>query len=121
MKLKVIFLLICESSKYIAKLFSLSIVLKNGLNVLPETIDKIRNCQKPTNDKQVRSALGMMGYNRKFILGYAKIVQPLNYLLKKDTKFALSEKCDSAFNELKDRLTKALWVGIGNMFEHGFI
>ena len=83
------------------------IVSKNGLNVLPENIDKIRNCQRPTNVKQVRSALGMMGYYRKFILGYAKIVQPLNDLLKKDTKFVWSEKCESAFNELKDRLTKA--------------
>ena len=83
------------------------IVSKQGLKVNPENIDKIKNCQRPTNVKQVRSALGMMGYYRKFILGYAKIAQPLNDLLKKETKFEWTEQCESAFNNLKDRLTKA--------------
>ena len=83
------------------------IVSKQGLKVNPENIDKIKNCQRPINVKQVRSALGMMGYYRKFILGYAKIAQPLNDLLKKETKFEWTEQCEKAFNELKERLTKA--------------
>ena len=83
------------------------IVSKQGLKVNPENIDKIKNCQRPTNVKQVRSALGMMGYYRKFILGYAKIAQPLNDLLKKETKLEWTDQCESAFNNLKDRLTKA--------------
>ena len=83
------------------------IVSKQGLKVNPENIDKIKNCQRPTNVKQVRSALGMMGYYRKFILGYAKIAQPLNDLLKKEAKFEWTDQCESAFNNLKERLTKA--------------
>ena len=91
-----------ESVKYLGH-----IVSKQGLKVNPENIDKIKNCQRPINVKQVRSALGMMGYYRKFILGYAKIAQPLNDLLKKETKFEWTEQCEKAFNELKERLTKA--------------
>ena len=91
-----------ESVKYLGH-----IVSKQGLKVNPENIDKIKNCQRPINVKQVRSALGMMGYYRKFILGYAKIAQPLNDLLKKETKFEWTEQCEKAFTELKERLTKA--------------
>ena len=91
-----------ESVKYLGH-----IVSKQGLKVNPENIDKIKNCQRPINVKQVRSALGIMGYYRKFILGYAKIAQPLNDLLKKETKFEWTEHCEKAFNELKERLTKA--------------
>ena len=91
-----------ESVKYLGH-----IVSKQGLKVNPENIDKIQNCQRPINVKQVRSALGMMGYYRKFILGYAKIAQPLNDLLIKETKFEWTEQCEKAFNELKERLTKA--------------
>ena len=83
------------------------IVSKDGLRVNPENTDKIRNCKSPTNVKQVRSALGMMGYYRKFVKDYAKIVQPLNDLLKKDTKFNWTEDCEQAFNVLKIKLIEA--------------
>ena len=83
------------------------IVSKDGLRVNPENTDKIRNCQSPTNVKQVRSALGMMGYYRKFVKDYAKIAQPLNNLFKKDTKFNWTEDCEQAFNVLKTKLIEA--------------
>ena len=83
------------------------IVSKDGLRVNPENTDKIRNCKSPTNVKQVRSALGMMGYYRKFVKDYAKIAQPLNDLLKKDTKFNWTEDCEQAFNVLKIKLIEA--------------
>ena len=83
------------------------IVSKDGLRVNPENTDKIRNCKSPTNVKQVRSALGMMGYYRKFVKDYAKNVQPLNDLLKKDTKFNWTEDCEQAFNVLKIKLIEA--------------
>ena len=83
------------------------IVSKDGLRVNPENTDKIRNCKSPTNVKQVRSALGMMGYYRKFVKDYAKIAQPLNDLIKKDTKFNWTEDCEQAFNVLKIKLIEA--------------
>ena len=49
----------------------------------------------------------MMGYYRKFVKDYAKIAQPLNNLLKKDTKFNWTEDCEQAFNVLKAKLIEA--------------
>ena len=79
----------------------------DGLRVNPENTSKIRNCKSPTNVKQVRSALGMMGYYRKFVKDYAKIAQPLNNLLKKNTKFEWTKECEVAFNTLKTKLVEA--------------
>jgi hypothetical protein len=36
---------------------------------------------------QVRSFLGLVGYCRRFILNFFKIVKPITDLLKKDEKF----------------------------------
>ena len=56
------------------------------MQVNPDNIEKILDAKSPTNQKQVRSALGMMGYYRKFVRNYAKIAAPLHDLLKKERK-----------------------------------
>lgn len=59
---------------------------------------------EPTNAKQVRAFLGLMGYYRKFIAQYAHIVTPLTNLLRKDG-FRWSDEARSAFSQLKIALT----------------
>jgi hypothetical protein len=45
----------------------------------------------------VRAFLGLIGYYKKFILGYAKIIEPLFGLTKKDYKFLWTPICQGAF------------------------
>ncbi len=47
----------------------------------------VRDQPPPTNKKELRAILGFFGFYRKFVKDYAKISQPLNDLLKKDSKF----------------------------------
>jgi hypothetical protein len=56
---------------------------------------------------QVRSFLGLAGYYRRFISDFSKIVKPITGLLKNDTKFDWSSKCNEAFEQLKVLLTTA--------------
>lgn len=49
------------------------IVSKDGSKTNPENTDKIGNCQRAINIKQVRIALGMMGHYTKFVKDYAKL------------------------------------------------
>jgi hypothetical protein len=56
---------------------------------------------------QVRSFLRLVGYYRRFIADFSKIVKPITGLLKNDTKFDWSSKCNEAFEQLKVLLTTA--------------
>jgi hypothetical protein len=52
--------------------------------------------------------LGLVGYHRRFILNFSKIVKPLIELLKKENKYVWSDTCDEAFKHLKKLLTTSL-------------
>jgi hypothetical protein len=49
----------------------------------------------------------MAGYYRRFIPDFSKIVKPITSLLKNDTKFNWSSRCNEAFEQLKVLLTTA--------------
>ncbi|WVZ55036.1 hypothetical protein U9M48_005754 [Paspalum notatum var. saurae] len=62
---------------------------------------------KPINASEIRSFIGLAGYYRRFIEGFAKIARPMSTLLQKDKKFEWTEACERSFQELKKRLTTA--------------
>ena len=61
----------------------------------------------PTNLRELRGALGLFSYYRKFIKDFAKHAKPLNSLLKKEAEFIWTDKQQKAFDFLKDRMCKA--------------
>ena len=50
--------------------------------------------------KEVRSALGVLGYQRPFIPNFANIARPLTQLLKKGTPFQWTPECHEALDKL---------------------
>jgi hypothetical protein len=79
-----------------------------GIVVDPSKVKDILEWESPTTVHQVRSFLGLAGYYHRFILDFSKIVKPITSLLKNDTKFDWSSKCNEAFEQLKVLLTTAL-------------
>jgi hypothetical protein len=75
--------------------------------VNPSKVKDILELKPPTTVHQVWSFLGLAGYYRRFIPDFSKIVKPITGLLKNDTKFYWSSKCDEAFEQLKVLLTTA--------------
>ena len=55
----------------------------------------------------VIAALGLANYFRRFMQGYAKLVQPLTNLLKQTQQWGWSEECEQAFQHIKYALTSA--------------
>jgi hypothetical protein len=76
-----------------------------GIAVDPSKVKDILEWKLPTTVHQVRSFLGLAGYYHRFILDFSKIVKPITSLLKNDTRFDWSSKCNKAFEQLKVLLT----------------
>ena len=52
----------------------------------------------------IRSFIGCIGYNCRFIEGFSKISYPITSLQKKGIRFTWSQKCEDNFNKLKKLL-----------------
>jgi hypothetical protein len=61
----------------------------------------------PKNVKEVQSFLGFANFYRRFIHSYSAITKPLTSLLRKDTPWEWSLKCQAAFDQLKNSFTSA--------------
>lgn len=80
------------------------IITSDGVRPNPEKIEAITKIKQPKNPKDIKSFLGLVGYYRKFIPNFAKTAKPLTCLLKKDTPFKWTEKCQDSFDKLKNSL-----------------
>ena len=78
-----------------------------GIEVDKAKIDVIDKLPPLVNVKGVRSFLGHVGFYRRFIKDFSKIVKPLSNLLNKDVVFLFDEECLKAFNTLKTSLVSA--------------
>ena len=77
------------------------VVGRGGIQPDPEKINKEKNFPVPTNLRQLRGALGLLGYYRKFIKDFGRHAKSLTNLLKKDEPFLWTERQQNAFDRLK--------------------
>jgi len=80
------------------------IVFSKGIEVDKEKVEVIEELPPPTSLKGVRRFLGHVGFYRRFIKDFSKIVKPLTQLLFKDVPFEFNKECLSAFHKLKEAL-----------------
>ena len=83
------------------------VVGRDGIKPDPEKIEKIRTFPEPMNVSQLRSALELFSYYRRFIKDFSRIATPLNKLLRKDEPYDWKDKQQRAFDSLKERLITA--------------
>ena len=67
----------------------------------PAKIEVIMQIPVPKMQKEVHSFLGHPIYYRCFIENFSKIASPLFNLLSKQVEFVWTDKCQSAFTDLK--------------------
>ena len=80
-------------------------VTEEGLLPDPSLLAAIRDIPPPKTATEVRSFLGLAGYYRRYVKGFAAIAALLHALTRKDAVFHWSEDCQDAFDHLKARLT----------------
>lgn len=81
------------------------VITDKGVKPNPQKIQCAVNFPRPSNEKEVKSFLGLSGYYRRFVPGYGRIAKPLTTLLKRDVEFKWTDLCQEAFNKLKSILT----------------
>ena len=83
------------------------ILRATGIRPLPAKTHTIQHMQPLTTPKQVRAFLGLVGYFRKFIKGFAKIAKPLTLLTRQQVKFDWTPEHHTAFLHLKETIVQA--------------
>ena len=82
------------------------LVSGEGIEPLPEKLEAVRKMPPPTTPKEVRQFLGLVGYYRKFVPKFADIARPLTNLTKLDVPYEWNNRCQEAFEFLKQMLLK---------------
>ena len=83
------------------------IVDGNGTRPDPDKTRSVVEYPAPKTAKQVLRFLGMSSWYRKWIPEYSTIADPLINLTRKSVKFLWDEKCQQAFDTLKQKLISA--------------
>jgi len=83
------------------------VVSGKGIEVDESKVKAIKDWPAPTNVSQVRSFHGLVGFYRRFVRDFSTIAAPLNELTKKGVDFKWGNSQETAFQELKKRLTEA--------------
>jgi len=78
-----------------------------GIGTMQEKVQAVADWPTPTNQKQLKSFLGLASYYRRFVRGFACTAAPLFQLLQKDSNFAWTEQCQTAFSSLRQALIEA--------------
>ena len=81
------------------------VISSKGIEVDKAKVDLISNFSPLQIVKEIWSFLGHVGFYRRFIKDFSKIVRPLCELLAKDAPFDFNDKCQTAFEILKKTLT----------------
>ena len=87
------------------------IVSERGVEPVLTKVEVVHQWPTPTSVKDLRGFLGLSGFYRCFIQGYAPLAAPLIALLTKEP-FFWTIVADQAFLKLKEALCKALVLGL---------
>ena len=83
------------------------ILSATGIRPLLSKTHAIQHMQPPTMAKQVLAFLGLDGYYRKFIKGFAKIAKLLTMLTQQQVKFEWTPMHHTTFLHLKEAIIQA--------------
>ena len=83
------------------------VITRSGLKTQAKHVEAVQHFARPNSLKGVRQYLGMCAYYRRFIPYFSGIARPLHNLTRKGADFVWTEECETAFRELKERLTAA--------------
>ena len=83
------------------------VVSASSVSVDPGKVEAMMSWERPKSVFEIRSFLRLVGYYRRFIEDFSRLVAPMMRLTRKEVKFEWSDLCERVFQTLKMRLTSA--------------
>ena len=83
------------------------VITRDGLKTNPRLVQAVQEFPPPKDVHGVRRFLGLASYYRRFIRDFARIAAPLHYLTRKNAHWRWTDRCEAAFQTLKQKLTTA--------------
>ena len=83
------------------------VIDSTGLHKSPSKVKVIVEAPSPKNVNQLRSFLGLLTYYAKFVPNLSNTLKPLHELLNKTKKWKWTDKCETAFKEVKTALSQS--------------
>jgi hypothetical protein len=80
-------------------------VSEDGFKMDKGKVEAIQQWPTPRNVKGIREFIEFANFYHRFIPEFSKIVEPLHALTKKDTTWEFGQKEQSAFDEIKWRVS----------------
>ncbi len=91
------------------------IMPEEGFRPDPRNVEAIVNMKPPTNVKETRRFLGMVGFYRKHIDQFSHLAAPLTNLTHKNQPFRWTVDCQGAFEDLKNKLVTSIILAKANL------
>jgi transposase InsO family protein len=84
------------------------VITPDGIKPNPSKIEAVQKYPLPKTTKKIKAFLGLVGYYRRFLLNFAKVVSPFTKCLKKGAKIDTNDASYlEAFHKCKELLTNA--------------
>ena len=87
--------------------FARFVISPEGITIDPGRIEAIKAIVLPHNKKAMQSFLGKINFVRRFISDFAKIVKPLQDMIKKYFNFKWTNESREAFDKIKEAIAEA--------------
>jgi hypothetical protein len=106
------------------------VISSAGIETDPAKTEAVKNWSVPTDLASLRTFLGFASYYRKFVPNYARLVKPLNDMLKTDgnkstkvdhASWNWTEECQQAFEGVIEKLTSPPILSYPNFDEPFYV
>nr|KYP34046.1 Retrovirus-related Pol polyprotein from transposon 17.6 [Cajanus cajan] len=94
------------------------VISAEGIAVDPAKVEAVIQWERPKTATEIRSFVGLVGYYRRFIEGFSRIVMPLTQLTRKYQPFVWMDACEQSYQELKRQLTTSPVLMLPDTNEH---
>ena len=101
----------CQFAKQSLKFLGHTIT-SDGIQIDDDKFKSITNMSVPTDEKSLRSFLGLAGYFARHIPSFAQVVEPLRCMLRREGKFEWSNAAQTSFDQVRQLVGRNLTLSM---------